>query len=122
MKVIASSVNPFDWKIRSGTHPICQKLSLPLVLGWDLSGIVESLGKNVSDYKEGDAVYALSSVFRQGSYAEYVVVDQAELCLKPECITHLEAAGIPLVSITAWQALFKHGKLEEGLIELEKGL
>ena len=114
IKVIASSINPVDWKIRDGHLKSMINYPMPLILGWDVSGIVAEVGKNVSRFKIGDAVFSRPDIKRNGTYAEYVAVRENEIAFKPQTISHMEAATLPLDGITAWQALFKVSKLKPG--------
>jgi len=110
VKVYASGVNPVDWKIRQGyrQHP------LPFIPGWDVSGVVEEAGRNVTDFRTGDEVYGRPDTSRNGSYAEYITVKAIELGRKPTSVDHIAAAAIPLAGLTAWQALFEHAQLKKG--------
>jgi NADPH:quinone reductase-like Zn-dependent oxidoreductase len=85
---------------------------LPLQLGRDLSGTVESVGAQVAAFGEGEAVYAMLGDIDRGSYAEYVLVRPNEAAPKPARLSHIEAAAVPLAALTAWQGLFDHGHLE----------
>jgi NADPH:quinone reductase-like Zn-dependent oxidoreductase len=114
IKVFASGVNPVDWKIREGLRKGAFPSSLPLTLGWDVSGVIESVGAEVTEFKKGDQVYSRPDITRNGTYAEYVAVRASEVAFKPKTIDHITAAGVPLAALTAWQALFDHGKLEAG--------
>src|SRR5882757_2222585 len=90
---------------------------LPLILGWDLSGAVEAVGPGPAPagrFKKGDEVYSVSDISRDGAYAEYVVVRESELSLKPKSLHHVRAAAMPLAALTAWQALFDTGQLVSG--------
>lgn len=110
--VHAMSVNPVDWKLRSGQARKHLELPMPCILGGDISGIVEQTGGAVSGFKAGDAVYALLGL--TGAYAQYVVAKAPIVALKPSIMNHTEAASVPLVALTAWQGLFEHGKLHHG--------
>jgi NADPH:quinone reductase-like Zn-dependent oxidoreductase len=114
IRVVAASVNPVDWKIREGYLKEMIPYEMPLTLGWDVSGIVESVGSNVTRFKEGDAVYSRPDIKRNGTYAEYVVVREAELAFKPQMISHIEAAALPLTGITAWEVLITAANLIAG--------
>ena len=114
IKVHASGVNPVDWKIREGLRKTVFPSDLPLTLGWDVSGVIEAKGVEVTDFKKGDKVYSRPDISRNGTYAEYVAVKASEVALKPKTIDHVTAAGVPLAALTAWQALFDNGKLEAG--------
>jgi NADPH:quinone reductase-like Zn-dependent oxidoreductase len=94
---------------------------LPLQLGRDLSGTVESAGTRVDAPGEGEAVYAMLGSIDRGSYAEYVLVRPHEAAAKPTCLSHIEAAAVPLAALTAWQGLFDHGHLEAGQTALVHG-
>lgn len=111
IKVVATSVNPVDWKIREGHLKEMVSYSMPVILGWDVSGIVESIGKDVTKFKVGDAVFSRPDVKRDGTYAEFVAVDEGEVAFKPKTISHVESASLPLAGITAWEALFTTAKL-----------
>jgi NADPH:quinone reductase-like Zn-dependent oxidoreductase len=113
IRVRAASVNPVDYKIRSGHYPPVTERQLPKVLGRDVAGVVVARGAAVSHLKEGDEVYAMLSG-ELGGYAEYVAVP-ADLCvLKPASLGYAEAAAVPLAATTAWQGLFDHGGLIAG--------
>src|ERR1700688_3225300 len=107
IKVHAASVNAIDWKARAGYLKDVFPLPLPYIPGWDVSGIVEAIGPGVTQFKKGDQVYVVPDGARsgKGTYAEYVVVKETEAALKPKSVDHIHAAAIPLVALTAWQAL-----------------
>jgi NADPH:quinone reductase-like Zn-dependent oxidoreductase len=112
VRIHAASVNPVEYKIRRGTVPWVSREMLPLPLGRDLSGTVESVGAQVAAFGEGEAVYAMLGDIDRGSYAEYVLVRPNEAAPKPARLSHIEAAAVPLAALTAWQGLFDHGHLE----------
>jgi NADPH:quinone reductase-like Zn-dependent oxidoreductase len=116
IRVYAASVNAIDWKARAGYVKDYIQLPLPFIPGWDVSGIVEAVGSGVAKFKEGDEVYARPDGTRngKGTYAEYVVVKETEAALKPKSIDHVHAAAIPVVALTAWQALFDQAGLSKG--------
>ena len=114
VRVHAAAVNPVDWKVRAGHLRGFLNYSLPLIPGWDLSGVVEATGSGVTDWKKGDAVYARPDLRRNGAYAEYIAVRASELGHKPRSIDHVQASAIPLACLTAWQALFDAGGLKAG--------
>ena len=114
VRVHAAAVNPVDWKVRAGHLRGFLNYSLPLIPGWDLSGVVEATGASVTDWKQGDAVYARPDLRRNGAYAEYIAVRASELGHKPRSIDHVQASAIPLACLTAWQALFDAGGLKAG--------
>ena len=114
IRVHAAGVNPIDWKVREGEMKDFWSHKFPLILGWDLSGVVEELGKGVSRFKIGDEVYSLPDPTRNGAYADYIVVRESELALKPNSLHHIRAAAVPLAALTAWQALFDTAQLQPG--------
>lgn len=114
IRAVAASVNPVDWKIRRGYLEKMLPYDMPLTLGWDVSGIVESVGADVTTFTPGDAVYSRPDIRRNGTYAEYVAVRAREVALKPATISHVEAASLPLVSITAWEALITTAGMQPG--------
>jgi NADPH:quinone reductase-like Zn-dependent oxidoreductase len=114
VRVHASGVNPVDWKIRQGYAKDRLHHTLPLVLGWDFSGIVEETGPDVTRLKKGDPVYSRPDIARNGAYAQYIVARESEVALKPGTIDHIHAAAIPLAALTAWQSLFDMAGLTAG--------
>ena len=96
IRVIATAINPVDWKIREGYLQEMIPYEFPLTLGWDLSGIVEETGKNVKSFTIGDAVYSRPEITRNGAYAEYIAVGENEVAIKPVTVSFAEAASIPL--------------------------
>lgn len=114
IRVVASSVNPVDWKIRKGYLQKMIPYEFPLILGWDAAGIIERVGKKVSDFSAGDAVYTRPELTRNGSYAEYLAVRANEVAPKPSTISFMEAASLPLVSITAWESVINSGEIKKG--------
>jgi NADPH:quinone reductase-like Zn-dependent oxidoreductase len=112
IRVEAAGVNPVDYKIRAGEFkPV--GLQMPITLGRDVAGVVEQIGSRVNQFNAGDAVYALLDRER-GSYSEYVVAKAENVVCKPKKLDFLHAAGVPLASLTAWQGLFDHGRLQPG--------
>jgi NADPH:quinone reductase-like Zn-dependent oxidoreductase len=114
IRVHAAGVNPIDWKVREGHMKHFWPHKFPLILGWDLSGVVEELGRGASRFKIGDEVYSVPDPTRDGAYADYIVVRESELALKPKSLHHVHAAAVPLAAVTAWQALFDAGQLVFG--------
>lgn len=114
IRVVATSVNPVDWKIRKGYLKTMIPYEMPLIMGWDVSGVVEKTGPAVTKFKPGDAVYSRPDIARNGAYAEFVAVRESEIAFKPATISHVEAASLPLVSITAWESLFTTANLSAG--------
>src|SRR2546425_3890596 len=111
VRVHAASVNPVDIKTREGKLKTLLKFRFPLVLGNDLSGVVSDVGSRVTRFKKGDAVYARVDKNRIGTFADFAVVRDGAAALKPTNVTFEEAASLPLVALTAWQALVEIGKL-----------
>jgi NADPH:quinone reductase-like Zn-dependent oxidoreductase len=109
IKVHAAAVNPMDWKFRAGYLQGMVDVPLPLTLGFDLAGVVEAIGKDVTSVAVGDAVYGNSSVMRQGAYAEYAALRATELARKPTSIDYVAAAAVPAAGLIAWQALEASG-------------
>jgi NADPH:quinone reductase-like Zn-dependent oxidoreductase len=113
VRVEAAGVNPVDAKMRDGKVASIQAKDLPLTLGRDLSGVIESCGTAVQGLRKGDAVFAFIG-YDRGAYAQYVMVKAVEFAPKPANLSHVEAAAVPLASLTAWQGLLDHGKLAGG--------
>jgi NADPH:quinone reductase-like Zn-dependent oxidoreductase len=114
VSVRAASINPVDFKIRDGKVKVLLRYRMPLTLGNDLSGVVEAVGANVTRFKVGDAIYARLDKQRIGALADYALVSESAAARKPERLSHEEAASIPLVGLTAWQALVEIGQLAAG--------
>jgi NADPH:quinone reductase-like Zn-dependent oxidoreductase len=114
VRVHAAGVNPIDWKVREGYMKDLWPHKFPLILGSDLSGVVEELGRGVSRFKIGDEVYSLPDPTRNGAYADYIVVRESEFSLKPKSLHHIRAAAVPLAALTAWQSLFDTAQLQSG--------
>lgn len=110
----AASVNPIDWKMRDGKVRRILPFSFPAILGNDLSGVVVARGDQVSEFAVGDEVYSRPDKRRIGCFAEFIAVRADEVARKPASLSHTEAASLPLVGLTAWQALRDVGKLESG--------
>lgn len=111
--VRAASINPVDYKIRSGKYPAVKEDRLPYTLGRDVSGVVEKCGAQATKFNVGDEVFGIVGI-EGGGYAEKVLLGQKAITRKPPNIDHTHAAAIPLAGQTAWQGLFKHGGLEPG--------
>jgi len=114
VRVHAAGINPVDWKIREGHLKEMLHHTLPLILGWDVSGVVETLGPEVKRLKSGDEVFSRPDISRDGAYAEFIVIKESEVALKPLSIDHIQAAALPLAGLTAWQTLFDAGGLVAG--------
>ena len=114
VQVHAAGVNQLDSKIRNGEFKLILPYRLPLVLGHDVAGVVTKVGPRVRLFKPGDEVYARADDFRIGAFAEYIAVKEESLAIKPKALTMEEAASIPLVGLTAWQALIEKANLQKG--------
>ncbi|MFD5652691.1 NADP-dependent oxidoreductase [Streptomyces sp. NPDC127039] len=112
VRVRAAGVNPTDWKHRATGGFLGEP---PFVLGWDVSGVVESVGIGVAAFRPGDEVFGmLSYPFGHGSHAEYVTAPARTFAPKPSGIDHVQAGALPLVSLTAWQALVERAQVRPG--------
>lgn len=120
VKVYATTVNPLDMKIASGTMPQFP-VDLPWIPGIDFAGVVEETGAGVTEYKKGDKIFRAPDPAKGGSYAEYVVANQSMIARMPSSMSYVEAASVTTGAPTAWQALFIHGKLKEGQTVLIHG-
>jgi alcohol dehydrogenase len=114
IQVHAAGVNLLDSKVRNGEFKLVLPYRPPFVLGHDVAGIVVQVGARVREFKPGDEVYARPDDFRIGAFAEVIAVKEASLAIKPRALTMEEAASIPLVALTAWQALIEKAKLKKG--------
>jgi NADPH:quinone reductase-like Zn-dependent oxidoreductase len=112
VKVEAAGVGPWDNWIRAGKSALPQPL--PLTLGSDLSGEIVAKGPGVSDLNAGDQVYGVTNPRFVGAYAEYAVASAEMVSLKPTSLTYVESASVPVVAVTAWQALFDRAQLKAG--------
>ena len=119
VRVIAAGVNPVDALIRTGKYAKFFGTTLPLIPGYDIAGIVEKTGAKITKLKAGDSIYAY--VLWGGGYAEYAVATEGEATAKPKSLNYIEAAAVPLVALTAWQALIDTAKLSAGQTVLIHG-
>lgn len=113
IEIHATSVNPIDWKVREGYMKENMSFEFPLILGWDAAGVIADVGKDVKNFKIGDEVFARPAM-ENGTYAEYVAVDEDLVALKPATISFEEAASVPLAGLTAWQCLVDFGQVKSG--------
>jgi NADPH:quinone reductase-like Zn-dependent oxidoreductase len=120
VSVRAASVNPVDFKIRSGKYPAVKNDRLPYTLGRDVSGVVEKCGAQATRFKVGAEVFGIVGI-HGGGYAEQAVLDQNAITAKPAGLDHVHAAAIPLAGQTAWQGLFRYGGLKAGQSALIHG-
>lgn len=114
IRVHATSVNPFDCAVRAGYMGAYFNYTFPLILGTDVSGTVEELGEGVTDISPGDIVYTRAGVYRDGTYAEYVLALAADVAVKPKSLDHIHSAALPHVTLTAWQGLIEFADLSPG--------
>ena len=121
IRIHATSINPFDVAVRSGYMAGFFEHTFPFIPGTDISGVVEALGPNTNSFSPGDAVYTRAGLMGDGSYAEYVVVPTADVAVKPASLDYIQAAAIPHVALTAWQALFEIANLSQGQTVLIHG-
>src|SRR5881275_2092501 len=114
VQVHAASLNQLDSKIRDGEFKLILPYRLPLILGNDVAGVVVRVGFNVRRFKPGDEVYARPHQDRIGTFAEFIAMNESDVAIKPKALTMEEAASIPLVGLTAWQALIERANLKQG--------
>ena len=114
VEIHAAAVNLLDSKIKTGEFKLILPYKFPLTLGHDLAGVVTKVGRNVKKFKAGDEVYARAADFNIGTFAEFIAIDEKDAALKPKNISMEEAASLPLVSLTAWQALVERAQLKQG--------
>jgi alcohol dehydrogenase len=114
VQIHAAGVNPLDSKIRSGEFKLILPYRLPLILGNDVAGVVVRVGSRVRRFKPGDEVYARPAQDRIGAFAEFIAMNEHAVAMKPKALTMEEAASIPLVGLTAWQALIERANLKKG--------
>ena len=121
IRVIAAGVNPVDGMIRSGMFAKDGNGAFPMVLGGDIAGVVERVGNKITKFKAGDPVFAYVSLDSGGGYAQYAVVPEGDAAPKPKSLTYVEAGAVPIVALTAWQALIDTAKLNAGQTVLIHG-
>jgi NADPH:quinone reductase-like Zn-dependent oxidoreductase len=114
VQVHAAGLNPIDYMVPKGTFKPFLKFQLPATLGSDLSGVVVEIGNRVTRFKPGDAVFASIFDLGTGALAEFAVVPEKAAALKPENLDFVEAASIPMVGLTSWQALKERANLKPG--------
>src|ERR1041384_2132051 len=110
VEVRACGLNPIDFKVRRGA--LAKGRALPIILGFDVSGVVRGAGKAVNGFRVGDEVYAAPSLVRNGANAEFVCVDARMAAHKPKSLDHVQTAALPLVTITAWEALLQRARIQ----------
>lgn len=114
VRVMASSVNPADWKMRQGAMKFMTGWKLPRAMGTDFSGIVEDIGSAVTRFQPGDEVMGTVPIKPSGAFAEMLITKEKLTIKKPASITHEAAATLPAAGVTAWRALVQKGKLKSG--------
>lgn len=114
IEVHATAINLLDSKIRSGEFKLLLPYKTPFILGHDVAGVVTKVGTGVQQFSVGDEVYARPADHHIGTFAEFIAVNQYDVALKPKNLSMEEAASIPLVGLTAWQALIEKGNLKKG--------
>jgi NADPH:quinone reductase-like Zn-dependent oxidoreductase len=114
VQIYSAGVNQLDAKIRDGEFKIFLPYKPPFTLGHDVAGIVTKIGSRVSKFRIGDEVYARPADFRVGTFAEFISMNENDVALKPKNISMDEAASLPLVSLTVWQALVEKANLKKG--------
>lgn len=110
----ATSVNPIDWKVREGHFKDMFKWDFPIILGWDVAGVVVDKGSKVTKFQKGDQVFARPATTPNGTYAEFVAVEEHFVASMPEGISFEDSAATPLTALTAWQCLFEAANLQKG--------
>lgn len=110
----SAGVNQLDVKLKSGEFKLLLPYKFPLVLGHDVAGVVTKVGSKVSQFKVGDEVFARPADFKIGAFAAYIAIHENDLALKPYNISMEEAASLPLVALTVWQAFVENAKLKKG--------
>lgn len=114
IEVHATSINPIDWKVREGYMKEMLNFEFPITLGWDASGIVSEVGSKVTHFKKGDRVFTRPATTSNGTYTEYIAVEENLVAHLPERVSFEEAAAVPLAGLTAWQCLFEAANVKEG--------
>jgi NADPH:quinone reductase-like Zn-dependent oxidoreductase len=115
IKVVAVGINPVDTKVRAGTSGMSKNIKFPAILGWDVGGIIEAIGKKVVGFNIGESVFGCIGFPGPGkAYAEFAVADPQLLAKKPYNISFEEAAAVPIVGLTAYQAINEHLKVSSG--------
>jgi NADPH:quinone reductase-like Zn-dependent oxidoreductase len=114
VQIHAAGVNALDSKLRNGEFKQVLQYRLPVILGHDLAGVVVRVGSRVRGFSAGDEVYARPADGRIGAFAEFIAVKETDVAIKPKTLTMEEAASIPLVGLTAWQALIERAGLKQG--------
>ncbi|MCP1386343.1 NADP-dependent oxidoreductase [Runella salmonicolor] len=114
VEIHSASVNQLDAKIKSGEFKLLLPYKFPLILGHDVAGIITKVGSKVRQFKVGDEVFARPADFKIGTFAEYIAIKENDVALKPKNISMEQAASIPLVALTVWQAFVEKANLKKG--------
>ena len=114
VRVRAAGVGPWDGLIRTGRSALVPAEALPVILGSDISGVVEAVGGEHSLFRPGDEVFGVTNARFTGGYAQFAVAESAKIAKRPMSLSFAQAASVPVVAVTAWQMLFEHAKLERG--------
>jgi len=114
VEIHATSINPIDWKARAGYLQEKLPFQFPIILGWDAAGVIKKTGKDVTSFSEGDRVFTRPATTENGTYAEYIAVEEELLAKIPNNITFEEAASVPLAGMTAWQCLVDFSEIKTG--------
>ncbi|WP_321423971.1 NADP-dependent oxidoreductase [uncultured Bacteroides sp.] len=114
VQVYAAGVNLLDSKIKSGEFKLILPYKTPFIIGHDVAGVVVKIGDEVQNFKVGDEVYARPSDYRIGTFAEFISINEKDVAIKPQKLSMEEAASIPLVGLTAWQALIEKANIQKG--------
>ena len=113
IKIYAASFNPADYALLQGNFGEILSLEAPHILGLDVSGVISKVHESVENFKIGDSVYAYVSIVKNGSYAEYMVINTKDVAPMPKGLTYEEAAATPLASLTAIQGIYEQGNFSE---------
>ena len=114
VEVHAAAINPIDWIVMEGQMKDMLDYDLPWIVGYDVAGVVTELGSSASKFSVGDRVFARADGMQAGTMAEYCAVKESDLAVQADRASHAQSAGVPLAGLTAWQALYDHGRLESG--------
>lgn len=114
VEIHSASVNQLDAKLKSGEFKLILPYKFPLILGHDVAGVVTKVGSKVSRFKVGDEVFARPADFKIGTFAEHIAINENDVALKPSTVSMEEAASLPLVALTVWQAFVEKANLKKG--------
>ncbi|WP_099974159.1 NADP-dependent oxidoreductase [Lactobacillus terrae] len=121
VEVKATSINPIDWKLREGYLSEMIPLDFPIILGWDVSGVITRIGSDVTNFKVGDKILARPDLTNRGTYAQYTAVKEDKLALLPDNVSFEEGAALPLAGLTAWQGIYDELDVQPGQKVLIQG-